>query len=245
MFRAMPVLRGVAVTLAALALAAVTFVHPAAAEPAVPPDDVVVRNEPGVVTVTIPNPAVKSKKAPAAKDGVQTLAYVGDNSASHCDKNYPPCQFNIHKTATRGLTPPGGSYGELKSTGTAFVDVYTIVGCCFTQADYYSTVSSSQWGGTNPWNATSIKHTDVWDIDYAAVSWSFGGAPSGTVNQGSGRIAYENTVLNTWRVTHDVQHVYLRVSGGNITKVRYEAHGSYGFGGQFWTTDAYSKVALP
>lgn len=171
--------------------------------------------------------------------------YVGNNSASHCSVNAPPCRFNIYKSASRYITPPGGSYGQLKSYGTAYVDVYTVVGCCFTKADYYNTSSYSQWGGTSPWNASSIKHRDVWDIDYYALSWSFGGSPSGTINHGSGRISYSNKVYNTWKVVHSVQHVYLKVSGGHITKVKYEVHGSFQFGSYFYTTDAYSSVALP
>lgn len=177
---------------------------------------------------------------------VGTLStYVGNNSASHCSIDTPPCRFNIYKSSTRYITPPGGSYGQLKSYGKAYVDVYTVVGCCFTKADYYNTSSYSQWGGMSPWNATSIKHRDVWDIDYYAVSWSFGGSPSGTINQGSGRISYANKVYNTWKVTHSVQHVYLKVSGGRITRVKYEVHGSFQFGSSFYTTDAYSSVALP
>ena len=218
--------------------------------PAAPPSsgaEVVVYSEPGVVTVTIPDRSARTKteKTDSTTDGEVQPRDVGNNSASHCKLNWPPCQFNIHKTATRTITPPGGSSGQLKSEGTAFVDVYTIPTCCFTKADYYNTTSYSQWTGGNPWNATSIKHTDVWDIDYLAVSVSFGGTPSGTINLGSGRLSYENTEEDTWRVQHNVQHMYLKVSGGRITKVKYEVHGSYGFGSTFYTTDAYSSVALP
>ncbi|NGM12605.1 hypothetical protein O3597_23120 [Verrucosispora sp. WMMA2044] len=262
---------------------------PAAAESS-DPGIVTIVDQPGVVTVTIPDPKIKDKGpaavAPENGDTPQpdsgpgqaelsdepavdydpeyqpdpegasaasrtggaysTLsAYVGNNSASHCSINFPPCKFNIYKSASRTITPPGGKSGLLKSYGKALVDVYTITGCCFTKADYYNTTSYSQWGGTSPYNATSIKHRDVWDIDYFALSWSFGGSPSGTVNHGSGRISYSNTVKNTWRVNHSVQHVYLKVSSGRVSKVKYEVHGSYGFGSNFYTTDAYSSVALP
>ena len=264
----------------------------ASSDPDPDPGIITIVDEPGVVHVTIPDPALKDLKGPVLVEGpepgdtpegdpgpgqpqtpaeppvydpgyepesapppaaplagapYQTLSsYVGNNSASHCSIYSPPCKFNIHKSASRTITPPGGKSGLLKSNGTALVDVYTAAGCCFTKADYYNTTSYSQWGGTSPWYATSIRHTDVWDIDYFGVTWTFGGSPSGTVSHGNGRISYANTVSKTWRVNHQVQHVYVRVKGtGRVTKVKYEVHGSYGFGSNFYTTDAYSSVALP
>lgn len=235
---------------AVVALAVVSPMSPAAAAPGASAD-IVIYKEPGVVEVSIPDPAIRSKKAAATTLGpVAALTPpggVGDNSAAHCYNNLLRCQFNIHKTANRTITPPGGASGGLTSTGTAFVDAYrgTALGTTITQADYYTTTSSSYWGGSTPFNCTSVKHQDVWDIDYTALSWSYGGSPTGTASFGSGRIGYENTVSNTWKVTHSVQHVFLRVSGGWITQIRYEAHGSFQFGSAFFTTDANSRVALP
>ncbi|WP_444950305.1 hypothetical protein [Micromonospora ureilytica] len=236
--------------LVAPALLATTLSQPASAEgadPATGPGTVVIKSEPGVVTVTIPDPSVKTKSQAASTVPTQPqlAAYVGNNSASHCSINVPPCKFNIFKTSSRTITPPGGSSGALQSSGTALVDVYTVTGCCFTKADYYNTNSYSQWGGTSPFNASSVKHEDIWDIDYLGVGFSFGGSPSGTINLGSGRLSYSNTRSNTWRVDHSVQHIYIAAKAGRVTKVKYEAHGSYGFGSTFYTTDAYSSVALP
>ncbi|MGN9889585.1 hypothetical protein [Micromonospora sp. L31] len=285
-------LSGVVGVLGMMALAgAVAVPAPAVAGPASYSTDVTIVDEPGVVTVTIPDPSIKDKgpagaegpepgttperdpgpghaelppepavendpeyqpdpeatSAPSQVSGTYSTqsTYVGSNSASHCSVYTPPCKFNIYKSASRTITPPGGKAGLLKSYGKALVDVYTITGCCYRKADYYNTTSYSQWGGSIPYNASSIKHRDVWDIDYLAFTWSFGGSPSGTVNHGSGRISYSNTVNNTWRVNHSVQHVYLKVNDGRVQKVKYEVHGSYGFGSNFYTTDAYSSVALP
>jgi hypothetical protein len=236
-------------TLAAVPFVVALLVTPAGAAPTGAVGDVVIVDEPGVVRVSIPDPSAKSKTDSVTpgfpKPGV-SVNFVGDNSASHCYGNSLPCQFNIHKSSSATITPAGGSSGTLASTGTAFVDVYrTPVVGTFTQADYYNTTSRSSWSGLNPFYCTSVKHQDVWDIDYTAVSWSYGGTPSGSVNYGSGRVGYENVVPGTWYINHNVQHVYLRVSGGVVTQVRYEVHGSFQFGSAFYTTDAYSRVALP
>jgi hypothetical protein len=240
--RAAAVLTAVPFTIALLTL-------PARAAPTGAGGDVVVVDEPGVAQVSIPNPTVAVKAdsiTPGRSTAGASVNYVGDNSASHCGGNLLPCQFNIHKSSSVTITPAGGTSGNLTSHGTALVDVYRIpVVGTFTQADYYNTQSRSSWSGSRPFNCTSIRHSDVWDIDYTAVSWSYGGVPSGTVNYGSGRLGYENTVSNTWYVNHNVQHVYLRVSAGYVSRVRYEVHGSFQFGSVFYTVDAYSRVSLP
>ncbi|MBU2668100.1 hypothetical protein KOI35_31780 [Actinoplanes bogorensis] len=243
-------LRGIALTASVAAAILSLQATPAAAKPS--GGSVVVVSEPGVVTVTKPDPAVRTKVAPAIADRaapagrVALAAYVGDNSAIHCQGGVPPCQFNIHKEFSRTITPGGGSSGQLRSKGTAFVDAYTCPGCGFRQADYYNTTSTSGWYGSSPFNANSVKHSDVWDIDYTAIGWEFSGTPAGTLNLGSGRLSYENSQSDTWYITHNVAHVKIGIRGwpGSINRVKYEAHGGFQFGSTYYTTDAYSSVAL-
>lgn len=207
---------------------------PAEAAPK-PKSDIVIVNEPGVVTVTIPDRTSTVKKpVPALNEDVTTM------SLPCVAQPFASCQFNLYPVASRMITPPGGSSGELRSSGSVFVDVYLTATMFFTSADFYSTTSYSNWGGFTPYNATSVKHADVWDIDYIGGSISFGGAPSATVNLGNGKLRYENLVSNTYRVDHSVQHVWISAGAGNIHTVKYEVHGSFQFGSNFYTTDGYA-----
>jgi hypothetical protein len=198
--------------------------------------DVVVYREPGVVTVTIPGKNVKTKSslAPVKQPpGAEELALSCGNACY------------LFPDSSRTVTPPGGSSGTLRTRGsTNYVPYYVPILGNLSKMDFYNTNSSSAWLGSSPFNCTSVKHQDVWDVDFIGVSWSYGGAPSGTIVLGTARIGYENTVSNTWRVSHSVQHVFLSTTG-DIYWTGYEAHGSYQFGSQFFTVDAYSSVWLP
>jgi len=200
--------------------------------------DIVVLQEPGVV-VSVPNPAQKVKGKPGPVTGSPTAAGGGGVTP-----NLVMCgnACYLFPDSQRTITPPGGSSGVLESNGqTNWIEwVPPLVGGV-TKVDYYNTNSYSAWYGSSPFNCTSVKNQDVWDVDYVAVSWSYGGTPSGSTNFGSGRIGYDNTVSNTWKVSHSIQHVYLSVTGGTIYWVDYEVHGSYQFGSSFYTTDAYSS----
>jgi hypothetical protein len=241
--------RGASITVAVAVLAA-TFAQPASAGSS--SDYVVIRSEPGG-TVSIPRPGLKTKNigspfrnsTSTMSGGVSTMS-VQDNAAYCTNGGGPvaPCQLNIHSSTTRYVTPPGGTGSYINSKGTAFLDIYTITGCCFTQADYYTTQSSSEWSGTNPFNASSLTHTDIWDVDYVAVTWGFGASVSGTANLGNGRVSFSNTQTNTWKVAHDVQHVWIYVQSGSINRVILETHGSFGLSGTFFTTDTSSRVAI-
>ncbi|WP_162907162.1 hypothetical protein [Allorhizocola rhizosphaerae] len=237
-----------AILVGALTASSIIAVQPAMAY-SPDPSGIVIYNEPGVVTVTIPNPALKSKakKLHAEPAYVQPMEYVGNNDASHCSHSppTPSCKFWIQNNTVRRITPPGGTEDEARSGFRSLVDVYQVPGCCYTQSDHYEGYSYSLWYGVDPFYATSIKHRDVWDIDYVAAGFSVGGAPSGSVNHGNGRVSYENTVNDTYAVEHNVEHIYLAVTGGTILQVRQEVHGSFQFGSTFWTTDSYSRVALP
>jgi hypothetical protein len=98
------------------------------------------------------------------------------------------------------------------------------------------------WLGTRPFNASSVTLTENWDIDFVAVSWTFSGAPSGTVNHGSGRISWSRTATNNYKVDHAWNELRLSVQSGTIHNTRFDVSGEFQFGSNFFrSVSAFSS----
>jgi len=209
----------------------VTVMLPAfSAQAASSQNDIVIVSDKGM-TVTIPNPNKKTKDSPQRSVRPLGGAVCGIGNSS--------CSFSLSAYEEKYITPSGGSQSRILSQGTTNVVMYIVPLVAATKADFYNTNSLAFWGGANPFNCTSVKSTDIWDIDYVAAGWGYGGNVSVNLNFGSGRIGYENSYGPTYQIAHYGDHVYLSVSGGTIDTVKYEAHGVFQFGGQFFDTDAY------
>jgi hypothetical protein len=136
--------------------------------------------------------------------------------------------------ASTTITVPGGSTANIRANGrsTVVADYIPLVGV--TQAKFLNNSATVAWVGVNPFYATSVTLTENWDIDYAALSWSFSGAPSGTIGLGSGRISWSMTGGTTRGLDHAWPEVRLSVAGGFIYRTRFDVTGHFQFGSSFF-----------
>ncbi len=221
--------RVVSILLAAVCVGTVLTV----AEPAhAGADMVTIHEEPGVA-VTIPDPRRTTKDLSTGYDKGRPGGVVPLACGTSC---------YLFPSETKTITPPGGGTSNIRTRGeTNWVPYRIPVTNAVTKIDFYNTVSSSAWFGENPFNATSVTHQDVWDVDFAGLGFGWEGGPAGSASLGNGRVGFQNTVSNTWQVAHNVSHIRLSVAG-SIWWLGYESHGSFQFGSLFFTADGYSSA---
>lgn len=137
-----------------------------------------------------------------------------------------------------------GSGGNITAKGYSkvianYVPSAYVGGMRFTQNK-----SRVSWMGSSPYNATSITHTDSWDVDYLSGSVSISSAPSGSVSAGSGRLNWTTTVQNRWWTEHYDDDVRFSIKWGSFNDAEYNVTGQFQFGGSFFRTTAYSHHSV-
>jgi len=187
------------------------------------------------VKISVSDPKVRDKGS-LARPNVGTSALACGND----------CYFFPYRSRT--ITPPGGSAASIESKGqTNYIPYVVPVINNLTKVDFYRTVTSSKWFGSNPYYASLVEHQTLWDINYVGVTGYSWGGGGGSVNAGlgGGRIEITTSRANEWKMGHDIDHVYLSVAPlGDIFWTGIEVHGRFHFGGQLFTADANSGVVI-
>ena len=174
------------------------------------------------VIVPGPNVTDKSSYNPNPKDNPNPKGQVSPNGLGWPD--YNPALLS--SSYDKAITPPGGTQGHILTSFSSSVSYPTIE----TSATY-SGHSSSSWDGEDPWNATSVKHTDKWWVSGTSVSVSY---PSGVGITGSGSSAnWTGTVNDNWQLYHEFSNITFY--GSPIYRVYESSTGTFQFGNAFYT----------
>jgi len=149
--------------------------------------------------------------------------------------------------ASQTITPPGGSSGLISASGTTTARVGRPPGAYPCTVDYRNSSSEATWWGSNPYRASSVTLTDVWDTDYiAATGIGMSDKPSGSIDRGNGRLEWSTTLSNEWRLTHYDSSIRMNVDCflGRLTGVNYNVSGTFQFGGSSYRINGYDGAGI-
>ncbi|MEV4517928.1 hypothetical protein AB0K00_54345 [Dactylosporangium sp. NPDC049525] len=210
-----------------VALALVAALGAPAYAEATPNGSVVVSQQAGG-QVTKADPSWTGDKPAAPEPPVTTQAL--------CSVNCP-----LTPSASKSITPPGGTTGNINAYGTTTADVTRpfpyLVPC---QVNYRNSTSTVSWTGSKPYNATNVTQTDTWDTDSIGVSITISSPPGGSFSPAKGTQQWSTTTGDTWRTTHSWNNIQMRsCAWGRITGVNFNESGSFQFGSAYYGVQAY------
>jgi hypothetical protein len=150
---------------------------------------------------------------PAGQPGVQRGTYV----------------FSVY--GSRTITPPGGSPDRIEASGSTTA---VLGGITDNQVSFNNTSSRVWWYGFNPYNATSVRHTDNWEVDSLGVSPS-ASVPGGvgwSIGSGGKSASFSREIPNDFRSIHNLASILFRCTPYlcEIYWGRYEVRGFFSFG---------------
>ncbi len=217
-----------------LAVSPATFAASAPSQP--PPGSVAIYNQDGNALYVAPASAAAdnlSKVLPPPTPSIPTTDSPTDLSvgATPSTSSSDP---TISNSATKTITPPGGS------AGPEWIGFNTDV---TTTASWWNAFfngwSEDEWQGTNPFNCTSVSLSDQYYTGGVGISVSY---PIGVGISGSGSSAnWSASVKNTYYIYHQFNNIEF---AGAITDVGQNESGTFQFGSSFYSinTGAWSVV---